>query len=503
MKTAKRVAFNTVVQYIQLIVNVLVGLYSVRLILASLGTVDYGIYDLIAGIIALLGFVRSSLSQTSIRFVSVSLGARDTFEVRKVFSSCFWMHFLISIGLVCLMELAGLFLFNGYLNIPVDRVSTARHVYQFMILTVFLSVIITPFKALFIAHEKFVLIAIVGIIDSLLKLGIALLLTFTFGDKLLIYGLLMACITVFNFVLYALLAFVLYRQYVCFAFPLRGELRKVSSFASWTLLDVLGSLLSRQGYAIMLNKFFGPETNTVFALSRQVEGHLYTLSSSIVDSMKPQIMKSQGAGDVSRVFRISLTAGKFGFSMMALIAIPLLVLMPEVLNLWLKDVPEGTVLFSRLLIIACLISQLTHGLIYANQAIGNIKWFSIVVSSVRILALPISVLLLLSNAPAYSAIIVFVLFESIGSFSRIIILSRISTFKPIWFFKDVLLHVIPPLILSFVLCIFFHHLFNGLIGLIVSSVIAILVYTLVFYFFGLTAIERKSIWSVVKKEKFA
>lgn len=503
MKAVRKVAINTVVQYIQLLLNVLLGLYSVRLILAALGEVDYGIYDLIAGIIALLGFISSSLSQTSIRFISVSLGTNDTDEVQRVFRSCFWMHFAIAVGLVCIMELVGLFIFRGYLNIPVERVSVARQVYQFMIITVFLNISVTPFKALLIAQERFVFISVVGILDSVLKLGIALILAFDIGDKLLIYGALMAGITVINFLIYGISSVVLFKDFTNFRVPEKKDIKQVSSFASWTLLDVLGSLVNRQGYAIMLNKFFGPSVNTVFALARQIEGHLYTVSSSVVNSMKPQIMKSQGAGDIPRVFRIALTAGKFGFSMMSLIAVPLLIMMPDVLGIWLKTVPEGTALFSRLLIAACLVSQLTQGLTYANQAVGNIKWFSIVISTIRILALPVSIIILLLGAPAYVALIVFVVFETIGSFSRVVILSKISSFNPSFFLKDVLLSIIPPFSISLIICLASYRCVNGIWGMVISTMFSALGYIAVFYLIGLTPLEKKAVMNVVwKRESF-
>jgi O-antigen/teichoic acid export membrane protein len=501
MRAVRRVAINTAVQYIQLLLNVLIGLYSVRLILAALGDVDYGIYDLIAGIIALLGFISSSLSQTSIRFISVSLGTSDSLEVKRVFRSCFWMHFIIAVCLVCIMELVGLFIFNGYLNIPNERIVTAERVYQFMILTVFLNIIVTPFKALLIAHERLVLISIVGILDSLFKLGIALLLALTIGDKLLIYGALMAGITVINFIVFCLSSLFMYSGFTSFGIPKRKDIIQVSSFASWTLLDVLGSLVNRQGYAIMLNKFFGPSANTIFALARQIEGHLYTVSSSVVDSIKPQIMKSQGAGDLLRVFRISLTAGKLGFSMMSLVAIPLLVMMPDVLDLWLEHVPEGTALFSRLLIVACMIGQLTLGLVYANQAVGNIKWFSIVISSVRILALPVSILVLLTGAPAYAAIIVFVVFETIGTLSRVFILSRISSFNPKHFLSEVLFSILPPSVISFVVCGLCYKCINGYWGMIVACVASAFVYLFVLFFCGLSPLEREALWNVIRKNK--
>ena len=498
MQTAKKVASNTIIQYVQLALNVLIGLYSVRVILRSLGTTDYGIYDLMAGVIGLLSFISNSLSQTSIRFIAVSMGRNDQEEVRNTFNKCFILHLLMAIALVAILELLTFFLFDGFLNIPVERMSTAKIIYQCMLVTLFVNIIITPFRAIIIAHEKFIYTSCIGILDSLCKLGIAFLVAAASTDKLRLYGWLMMCITILNLMCYIVFCFVEFRREILIKpLPLRS-LKNVSSFAGWTLLDVLSSVLNRQGYAVMLNKFFGTTVNTVFALARQIEGHMCSISTSAMVTMKPQIMKSYGKGDSARMLRLSLTSGKIGFSMMSLIAIPLLVMMPEVLHLWLDDVPEGTVEFTRLLVAACMISQLTHGLFYANQAIGNVKWFSIIVSSLRILALPISCFLLFLGYEAVIAIIVFLVFETLGSLSRVIILSKLSELKVCDFFKSVLLQILPPFAIATLVCLQLNRYLEGVWGMLANTALTIILYAVLLYFWGLTNAERKSIDQIMR-----
>lgn len=498
MQTAKKVASNTLIQYVQLALNVLIGLYSVRVILRSLGTTDYGIYDLMAGVIGLLSFISNSLAQTSIRFIAVSMGKDSTQEVQKTFNSCFVLHLLMAIALVLILELLGLFLFKGFLNIPSDRIPTAKIIYQCMLVTLFINVIITPLRAIIIAHEKFIYTSFVGIMDSLCKLGVAFLVAASSSDKLRLYGWLMMCITIANFFCYFGFCLIKYRDEVRFKRVTLCSLKDVCSFAGWTLLDVLGSVINRQGYAIMLNKFFGTGVNAVFALARQVEGHMYSISTSATVTMKPQIMKSFGKGDTSRMLRLSLTSGKIGFSMMSLIAIPLLVMMPGVLHLWLGDVPDGTVIFTRLLVIACMISQLTQGLFYANQAIGNVKWFSIIVSTLRILALPVSCLFLLIGHKAVVAIIIFLVFETLGSFSRIIILSKISDLKVGDFFQSVFLQILPPFAVATLLCMLLDFYLQGGWGMLANTAVTAATYAVLLYFIGLTKEEKASIDQVIK-----
>ncbi len=497
MQTANRVAFNTVVQYVQLVLNVVIGLISVRLILAALGKIDYGIYDVVGGTVTLLSFITTSLSQASMRFISVSIGKNNLDEIRKTFRICFWLHCSIALLLTIIIEFVGLFIFDGFLDIPEDRLFAAKVVYHCVTFTLVLKIIVSPYRALINSHEKYWYTSIIGILNSVLKLVIAIVITYWYSDKLIAYGVLLMLITVVDFILIAGYVTYLYKAQISYEKTTFREMRHVTGFVGWTLLDVLGSVVNRQGYAIMLNRFFGPITNATFALSTQLSGHMYSVSASAVGTMKPQIMKSFGAGDHDRMFRLSMTAGKIGFALMSVVCVPLLVMMPFILTLWLKDYPEGTVLFSRLMILACMAEQLTRGLVFANQAVGNIKWFSIIVSLVRGLALPVSWLFLLLGYPDYVAIIIFLICETLGSFSRVIVLSKISKFNRHVFYKQVILKILPPVLAAFFICILLNHYISGWIGLVLSVLVTTIVYCLLVYYFGLTQEEKNSMHGVL------
>lgn len=490
MEASSRVTINTGIQYARMIICALLGLYSVRIILNALGTNDYGIYDVIAGVIGLLGFINASLTQTSIRYLSVSLGKKNISSTNKTFNNCFWLHLFLASLLVVVLEIIGVFIFDGFLNIPINRIFSAKVIYHSMIFTLFMNIISTPFKALIISHEEFAYTSFIAILDSCLKLAIAFIITYTASDKLIVYGVLMALISFIDIMFYLVYDILRHKNEIIVSKISVKGVKSVSGFAGWTILDVLGSLMTRQGYAIMLNRFFGPATNAVFAIARQLEGQVYMISSSVIDTMKPQIMVSQGSGEHERMLRLSLTAGKFGFSLMSLIAIPLIILMPEILKLWLVMVPEGTILFSRLLIIACMVEQLTRGLVYANQAIGNIKWFSIIVSSCRMISLPISWFVLHFGFPSHIAIIIFVIFESIGSFSRVLIMSKLTQKNVIFFLENLVLKTILPFVISFLLCYAVYSNILGFLGMVLSSCVSAISYILFFYLFGLIPYEK-------------
>lgn len=483
--------------YVQLILNVLIGLVTVRLILRALGQSDYGVYDVIGGVVGLLNFISTSLAQSSMRFISVSLGKKDLKETNKVFNSCVWLHLAIAGGLAFILEFAGLFLFNGFLNIPQDRVHVAKIIYHCMVVSLFLRVNIAPMNALVGSFEEFWYVAAVSITDSVLKLGIAIAITYTASDKLLLYGFLMMGMSFVNMFLYFGYSRLKHGDVVRILKPDFSGIKKVMGFAGWTLMDTFSSVVNRQGYAIMLNKFFGPVMNSAFALSRQLEGHMFSVSAAVVNAMKPQVMKSHGAGDDARMFRLSMTAGKFGFYMMSLIVIPLVVMMPDVLKLWLGEYPAETVTFARLLMAACMAEQLTRGLVHANQAVGNIKWFSIIVSSMRILALPVSVIALLMGAEAYVAILIFLVFETIGSVCRVFILARITDFNPGHFVRDVLVQVLPPTIIALVTCYLIYPLGHGVLWMAAVLVITCAVEALMVFLMGLTKEEKNFLMSLV------
>lgn len=501
MGNAKRVAINTIIQYIRLILNVVIGLYTVRVILHALGQTDYGIYDVVGGVITVLSFIRASLSQTSIRFLSVSLGKNNIIDTRETFNNCFWLHLFLALIFFIILELVGLFLFDGVLNIVSDRVNAARWVYHCMTFSLFVDISISPFVALIIAHEKFIYTAIITILDSLLKLLIAFIIMDVLFDKLIVYAILMACIIVLHAFLYIIYVYFNYKKNLYFSQPKVSGIKSVTGFAGWTVLDILGSIATRQGYAIILNRFFGSVINAAFAISRQIEGHIFSISASVIDTMKPQIMKSFGAGDSKRMYKLSMTAGKFGFSMMSIFAIPLIVMMPFILNIWLIDVPPYTINISRILIVASLGEQLTRGLVHACQATGNIKQFSIYVSIARMSALPISIIMLLLGQQLMTVFYVFLCCELTGSIMRVFILHRISSFEYKDFFISVLSKIIIPFILALTVCVIIHTFYKNLLWFLINSGITALVYICFFYLLGLTSEEKTIIINIVKKKQ--
>lgn len=499
MNSSSRIAINTVIQYVQLFTNLLISLVTVRVLLKALGVEDYGVYNLIGGVVSLLSFISSSLSQTSIRFISVSLGkGNDKNKTKDVVSACFSLHLYIAFLLAIIIEIVGFFLFDGFFNIPPDRIHAAQIVYHCTVLTLIVSIVSTPFQAILTSHERFVFLSLVAIGISILKLLIAYTVSVVQIDKLILYGILMTLVSITDFICYVLFCVVKHRD--CIGLRLLGfsSIRPIMGFASWTLLDVLSTVINRQGYAITLNKFFGPTVNSAYAIGGQTSAALFPLSSSIINTMKPQILKSYGAGDTRRSLRLSISAGKFGFTLLSMVSIPLLVFMPEVLSIWLGDVPNGAVFIARVKVLANMVEQLTRGLVYVNQAEGNIKWFSIIVSCTRMLALPISIVCMLGGATMETAMLVFLGCEALASFVRVLVMTHKTELKISDYLKSILFQVLPSFLMCLLLCIIASRYAKGILGLFTISGLSAAVYLALMYSIGLNRIERFSINNMIR-----
>lgn len=391
MQAVNRIVCNTSIQYVRLLFTFGLSLFSTRFILIALGDIDYGIYNLLSGIILLLSFVNAAMTVTTQRYLSVSQGSGDLLQQNRIFINSLVLHIILAVIVIILIEISGLFIFNGFLNIPEQRISEAYYVYHFMGLTVFFTVLSVPFVATLTAHENIFWISIVYIIEAILKFLISVLLIYFFKFKLITYGLLITLVSAVTFFLYA---FYCQRKYVeCSVVSIRywdkKTIKMLASFASWNLLNVLTSLGENQGLAILLNKFMGAYINAAYGIANQVSSQLNFISQSLLNAVNPQIMKSEGMCDRGKMLRLSMLTSKYGFFLLAIFALPCIFEMPSILRTWLGDVPNYTVLFCRWMLVVALLNQLTIGLASANQAIGKIKIYMLTIGSIRLLILPL------------------------------------------------------------------------------------------------------------------
>lgn len=501
MHAANRVALNTGILYVRMLLTMAISLYTTRLILNALGEVDYGIFNLIAGVIAMLSFLNTAMATSTQRYLSYHQGRNDIVMQTKVFGNSIVVHVLIGLVIIAGLEIAGYYFLDGFLKIPANRMEAARVVYHYMSATVFFTIVSVPFLGSLTAHENMFWVAVVTVVETFLKLGIALFLFITTTDKLVVYGLLTASISIVSFLLYALYCIKRFpecdmRSITSFD---KSIVKELTSFAGWNLFGSLCSVGRSQGLAILLNIFFGTVVNAAYGIANQVSAQLTFFSATMLRTLNPQIMKSEGANDRKRMLRLSMMASKFGFYLLAVFAIPCIFEMHNVLSLWLKDVPEYTVIFCQWILIGTMINQLTIGLQSALQATGKIKIYQVTVGTTLLLNLPVAFILLKLQYPAYSVLVSYAIIEAISCNLRLLFARNIAGLSVKEYFQRVISKEIIPVVASVVTCFLVTTYMQLDFRFLITGFFSAVIFIGMIYFSGLCEDEKVMIDGLVQK----
>lgn len=403
MQPAKRVAVNTGILYARMAITVFISLYATRLVLAALGAEDYGIFNVVGGAVAMLTFLSSAMSSATQRFMSYAQGEGNIQKQKKIFSVSVILHLSIAIIVVAFIEIVGYFLFDSILEIPDDRMDVAKILFQFMVVRVFFAIISVPYDAVINAHENMLLVAVLGIIEAIMKLSIAVYLAYVKFDQLLAFGGLMVTLSV---VLIFLRGIYCSKKYDEVQYGLvknfdKQLFKEMTGYASWSLLSSTSSLVTMRGVSIVLNSFFGVIVNAAQAIADQITGQLMVFSNMMLKALNPVIVKSEGENNRRQMLKASMTGNKISFFLIAFFAIPVIIEMPFILDTWLKDVPEYTIIFCRLSVIKAMIDQLTVTFGTAVGATGNIRRMSFWYSFAYIFLLPVSYIAFKLGAAPY------------------------------------------------------------------------------------------------------
>ena len=422
MDATKRIIVNTSAQYAKALINICLSLYSTRLILDALSISDFGIYAVVGGVVAMLGFITNALVITTQRYISFYHGKGDKAFVSKFFVNSLFLHILFGLLIaVVLVALKG-WLFSGVLNIEPSRIETAGMVYYITIFMLFTTIVAAPFKALFIARENIVYISVVEVCDGIVKLLFAISLAYISADKLLVYALMMAFIQMLN--LFAFAGYAKWRFEECRLLIRRRDIDRkaisqLAGFAGWTTYGA-GALAARtQGTAIIINHFAGTVANAAYGVAGQINYAIFFVSSSIVNAMNPQIMKAEGAGDRQKVLALAGQESKFSGALLSIVSIPILMVLPSILSLWLKEVPENTAMFGTFTLATCLCDQFTIGLNAVNQAQGRIRTYTLLMFTPKLLNLPIAWFLLKYGYSLESVMWSIIIIESVVAAIRL------------------------------------------------------------------------------------
>ena len=411
---------NTFFLYIRMFVIMCINLVAVRLLLQALGETDYGIFNVVGGVVAMLSFLSSTMSSASQRFYACHLGTNNVVELRKVFGVSVSTFILIVIVSVIIAETFGLWVVSSKLTIPLERMHAAYWVYQFSIVTFSMNILCVPFVALVIASERMNFYAIVSVVDSVLKLIIILLISVLSYDKLLFYGGLYMLISFANIIAYIAYTRKCFRNEVGIR-PLwdAKSFKDLFSYCSWYMFGSVAQVVRSQGINILLNIFFNPIVNTARGLAYQVNAAVSMFVTSFYQAVRPQIIKRYASEEYDSIQSLVINSTKFSYYLVLLFAIPLIVLMPEVLGLWLHTIPDNAVLFTRLVIIITMIDTTGFPLSTSICADGNIKLFQIVSGCILLLNLPVSYIFLRMGGKPETTMYIAILMAIIAQVVRV------------------------------------------------------------------------------------
>lgn len=377
--TSSRVIKNTGYLYAKMGITMFVSLYSTRLILGSLGESDFGVFNVVGGAIAMMGFLNTTMANATQRFITYAEGEGNLENKRTIFNVSQVLHFSIAITTALLLLAMMYLFFHGIFNLEPDRIFAAKVVYLSLVFSTFLTIVNVPYDAVMNAHENMLYYSIVGIVESLLKLSVAFICVYTRKDKLIVYGILMACIPLITLSIMKVYCHKRYEE--CIIAPRRywdkSLVKQISSFFGWNFLTAISSLFSAQGIGIVLNHFFGTVLNAAQGVANQVNGALSMFSGNMMKALNPVIVKNASAGKIDVMNRATIAGCKYSALMTMFFGIPLSIEVSYVLRIWLKVVPEWAAIFVVLQLIQSIITQMANSASTAVYAQGDIKAYAI------------------------------------------------------------------------------------------------------------------------------
>lgn len=501
MTPSKRLAINTLAQYVRTGANVLLVLIATRLIFRALGSNDYGIYSLVAGVVSMLTFFTNALTTTTQRFLSYNYGKGDI----RLLAGYFTNSIVIHIGLGCVLALLMLgalpLLFDGFLNIPPESISVAKWVYRLLIVMLFISLVASPLRAVLLAHENIVYISVVDIVDGVLKLLIGVVLTLFMSNRLIWYAILMCCVTSFNLIAFSVFCFTKYPECrdIRMHYLDKIKIKELTAFAGWTIYGTLCLFGRVQGVAIVLNKFFNTVINAAYGIALQVNSALGAVSGALQTALAPQLIKAEGEDNRAKMLLLSQFGCKMSFILLSYVAFPMLFEMTGILKLWLGNPPANASFLCSLLILANLADQLTVGFNATMNAVGKIRNFLLTVNTLKFMTVFILAGLLWLKMELHWALLFYLWIEIIGCVLRVMFCKKYVGLNVMGYIRDVLLKLIIPVgILSSIYWIM-HAWSFSVFSFIVKFIVGSLVYTVALYFFGLDRDEKSRIKSLFQK----
>lgn len=494
----KRIAKNTIVLYMRTILTLLVSLYTSRIILNGLGVEDYGIYCVVAGFISMLAILSGSLSSSISRFITYELGKEDKSGLNILFTTSIVIQGFIAVLVLIVGELLSNSIINLFLNIPSDRIDAATWTYHCSLLIFTVNLISVPYRASIIAYEKMTAFAYIGILDVILKLIIALFILFSRYDKLIVYSLLLlaqAIMICFVYVLYCRKNFKECK--LCSKIDKR-TLKEMTSFASFAFLTSGTAVLNTQGLNMLINIFYGVTVNAARGIAVQVEAIVLKFVNDFTTAINPQIIKQYATGNYATMYSLICRGAKFSFFLLLFLSLPILFEANILLKWWLGIVPEDTVTFLRLTMVASMLTVLGNTGVTACMATGNIKKYTVILTSIGLLVFPLTIVAYKYGLPAESCYWVYITVYSIITIVRLFLMKELIRFPIFMYFRNVLFPVVLTTIGAIIFpSISYFIIDSGLFRFVVTSILCVIGTIISIFILGLTEKERTFIIKII------
>jgi O-antigen/teichoic acid export membrane protein len=476
------------------------SLYTTRIVLEALGAESFGLYNVIAGLVAMLSFLNAAMTTSTLRYISVNIGTKNIANVKKVFANSVIMHFGLGVLIVLILEGVGIYFLHN-LRIPPDKLQEATILFHFVVLTTFVTIISVPYDAILNAHENMAFLAVSNVIDTVLRLATAFLLMYIADYKLAVYGFLGMIVTLIIRVMKSIYVRRRYEETKVNYRKLydKGTIKELSFFASWNLFGVLSYLGRTQGLAVLINVFFGALINAAYAISNQVVGQINFFTFTLLQAINPQIMKNEGSENRDKMLSLSYSASKFGFMLFAIVAIPALFEMDSILAIWLKKVPDYSGVICKFVLVSVMINQITVGIDSAMQASGRIKKYMLAVGSVKLAILPVSYILLKFGASLDSIFYGYIILEVVTGITRMMILKADMGVSLLFYFNKVILRMMYVVAIVVAVDYLFVTFLQFRYRLLFTVSCSTIVFAVASYYLALNADEKGFVKKIIAK----
>jgi len=496
----RRIARNTVINYVQLFITMLVGLITSRIVLQALGVSDYGLYNVVGGLLGMFTFISSSLGIATTRFINFEMGKPEG-DLNRIFNICLVLHIVFALLILLLAETVGLWYINNYLKVAPGREADAMFVYQITTAVACIGIINVPYQGLLNAYEKFGHIAAINIVNVLLKLGMVVLLLYISGNLLRIYAIMMSVGTLVSFIAYHWICIHYWPDVIRHRFVRHDSAyREILAFNNYNILNSASLMAKNTGSNLLINFFFGTVVNGAFGIAVTVQTYVNSLIVNIDAAAAPQITQNYSSGNLERCTSIVNKINRYSILVMEVACATLFVELDGVLDIWLKDVPEGELLFCQLILAMLLVSSTSVGLTQYINASGKIKWFRIINSIIFLMCIPAGYFAFKAGLQAYWIIIIFIIADVLWRTVQLILMHRKLGFDVPRSLKEVYPRVIAVLLVLIVWVLLYRaaspaglwRVFGFLLTGLVSAAAAV--------FIGLDAQERRQGVSLVSEK---